>query len=93
MIDQPFANHNGGDIEWGPDDMLWIGTGDGGAADDPDGRAQRLSDPLGKILRLDPSLEGIWKRPRAFLTTPMPTAPTVPAATPSPWCGPRRANP
>ena len=58
VIDQPFANHNGGDIEWGPDDMLWIGTGDGGAADDPDGRAQRLSDPLGKILRLDPSLEG-----------------------------------
>ncbi len=58
VIDQPFPNHNGGDILWGPDDMLWIGTGDGGAADDPDGRSQRLGDPLGKILRLDPSLEG-----------------------------------
>ncbi|MCB1271394.1 MAG: PQQ-dependent sugar dehydrogenase [Microthrixaceae bacterium] len=58
VIDQPFINHNGGDIAWGPDGMLWIGTGDGGDANDPDGRAQRLTDPLGKILRLDPSLPG-----------------------------------
>jgi glucose/arabinose dehydrogenase len=58
VIDQPFPNHNGGDLAWGPDNMLWIGTGDGGAADDPDGRAQRLTDPLGKVLRLDPSLDG-----------------------------------
>lgn len=57
-IDQPFPNHNGGDLAWGPDNMLWIGTGDGGAADDPDGRAQRLTVPLGKILRLDPALDG-----------------------------------
>lgn len=58
VIDQPFPNHNGGDLAWGPDDMLWIGTGDGGGANDPEGRAQRLTDLLGKILRLDPSLEG-----------------------------------
>lgn len=57
-IEQPFPNHNGGDLAWGPDNMLWIGTGDGGAADDPDGRAQRLTELLGKVLRLDPSLEG-----------------------------------
>lgn len=58
VIDQPFPNHNGGDLAWGPDDMLWIGTGDGGGANDPEGRAQRLTDPLGKILRLDPTLDG-----------------------------------
>lgn len=58
VIDQPFANHNGGDLAWGPDNMLWIGTGDGGDADDPDGRAQRLTELLGKILRLDPTLDG-----------------------------------
>jgi glucose/arabinose dehydrogenase len=58
VIDQPFANHNGGDLAWGPDGMLWVGTGDGGAADDPDGRAQRLDTLLGKLLRIDPSLRG-----------------------------------
>lgn len=58
VIDQPFQNHNAGGLAWGPDDMLWFGTGDGGSGDDPDGRAQRLSDPLGKLLRLDPSLPG-----------------------------------
>lgn len=58
VIDQPFANHNGGDLAWGPDDKLWVGTGDGGGADDPEGRAQRLTDPLGKILRIDPTLVG-----------------------------------
>lgn len=58
VIDQPFPNHNGGDLAWGPDDKLWVGTGDGGSADDPEGRAQRLTDPLGKILRLDPALAG-----------------------------------
>ena len=57
-IDQPFSNHNAGGIEWGPDDMVWFGTGDGGSGGDPDGRAQRLSDPLGKILRFDPTLGG-----------------------------------
>jgi len=54
-IDQPFANHNGGSLRFGPDGMLWAGFGDGGAADDPDGRAQDRSTRLGKILRLDPS--------------------------------------
>ena len=58
VIDQPFRNHNAGGMDWGPDQMLWFGTGDGGSGGDPDGRAQRLSDPLGKLLRLDPSLPG-----------------------------------
>src|SRR5437764_6762902 len=48
-----FANHNGGQLQFGPDGYLYIGTGDGGSAGDPSNRAQTLGDPLGKILRLD----------------------------------------
>ncbi len=51
--DQPFANHNGGQILFGPDGFLYLGLGDGGAANDPEGRAQDLSEVLGSILRLD----------------------------------------
>lgn len=54
-VAQPYANHNGGDILVGPDGMLWIGLGDGGAADDPEQRAQDPNDLLGKILRIDPA--------------------------------------
>jgi glucose/arabinose dehydrogenase len=53
FIAQPFANHNGGNIVFGPDGYLYIGMGDGGSADDPDHRAQNLSDLLGKMLRID----------------------------------------
>ena len=53
VVDQPFANHNGGHIAFGPDKFLYVGLGDGGAAGDPDGRAQDLFEPLGKILRID----------------------------------------
>ena len=48
-----FANHNGGQLQFGPDGYLYIGTGDGGSGGDPNDRAQNLNDPLGKILRLD----------------------------------------
>jgi glucose/arabinose dehydrogenase len=51
--DQPYANHNGGQVAFGPDGLLYLGLGDGGAANDPEGRAQNLSDLLGSILRLD----------------------------------------
>lgn len=54
-IEQPFANHNGGSLAVGPDGMLYAGFGDGGAANDPAGRAQDLSTQLGKLLRLDPT--------------------------------------
>jgi glucose/arabinose dehydrogenase len=51
--DQPFANHNGGQIAFGPDGFLYVGLGDGGGSGDPDGRGQNLSDLLGSILRID----------------------------------------
>jgi glucose/arabinose dehydrogenase len=51
--DQPFSNHNGGQITFGPDGFLYIGLGDGGAGGDPDNRGQRLDEPLGSILRID----------------------------------------
>ncbi|HUD71973.1 MAG TPA: PQQ-dependent sugar dehydrogenase [Dongiaceae bacterium] len=52
-IAQPFANHNGGMIAFGPDGDLYIGMGDGGSANDPGARAQNIDELLGKILRLD----------------------------------------
>jgi glucose/arabinose dehydrogenase len=52
-IAQPFANHNGGMIEFGPDGFLYIASGDGGSANDPQNRAQNVNDLLGKILRID----------------------------------------
>lgn len=52
-LDQPAANHNGGMLAFGPDGMLWIGTGDGGAANDIFGNAQNPDALLGKMLRID----------------------------------------
>jgi glucose/arabinose dehydrogenase len=52
-ITQPFANHNGGQLAFGPDRMLYAGSGDGGSGGDPQGNAQRLTTLLGKILRVD----------------------------------------
>lgn len=57
-IDQPHANHNGGNLEFGPDGYLYIGMGDGGSGGDPDRRSLNLSELLGKMLRIDPTPSG-----------------------------------
>ncbi len=52
-VDQPYANHNGGMVAFGPDEMLYIGMGDGGSGGDPENHAQTRSDLLGDMLRLN----------------------------------------
>lgn len=52
-IAQPFANHNGGQLAFGPDGLLYVGSGDGGSGGDPLGNGQNTASLLGKVLRLD----------------------------------------
>ena len=52
-IDQPYPNHNGGGLAFGPDGGLYVGTGDGGSGGDPENRAQNMATLFGKMLRLD----------------------------------------
>lgn len=54
-INQPYSNHNGGHLAFGPDGHLYIGVGDGGSGGDPENHAQNTNDLLGTILRLDVS--------------------------------------
>lgn len=65
-IEQPFANHNGGSLAIGPDGHLYVGVGDGGAADDPLGAGQDPDQILGSIVRIDPTPTG----PEPYLIPP-----------------------
>src|SRR5581483_6953679 len=75
-VDDPYPNHNGGNVAFGPDGYLYVGLGDGGSGGDPQGHAQDLSSPLGKMLRLDPS-------PDVVAGTPYTVPPSNPYATSS----------
>jgi len=57
-VDQPYPNHNGGLVLFGPDEKLYIGLGDGGSAGDPDRNGLDPTTLLGKILRIDPAADG-----------------------------------
>lgn len=71
VIEQPYSNHNGGGIAVGPDNMVYIGMGDGGSANDPERYSLNMSSLLGKMLRIDPRDEGGYDIPtdNPFVTT------------------------
>ena len=58
FVAQPYSNHNGGGVAFGPDGKLYVGTGDGGSGGDPENRAQNLSSQLGKMIRIDVDKRG-----------------------------------
>jgi glucose/arabinose dehydrogenase len=58
LVEQPYQNHNGGQLQFGPDGYLYTGMGDGGSGGDPENRAQNPSSRLGKLLRLNVGEQG-----------------------------------
>lgn len=62
-VDQPFPNHNGGQVLFGPDGRLYVMLGDGGSSGDPLGTGQALGDLLGSILRIEPLEQGGYAVP------------------------------
>jgi hypothetical protein len=69
-VDQPYINHNGGKVAFGPDGYLYIGFGDGGSGNDPENRAQDRTTLLGKILRINVDSAGIGLRYSIPTTNP-----------------------
>src|SRR5256885_1982129 len=68
-VEQPFTNHDGGNVVFGPEGFLYFGLGDGGSGGDPMGNAQNLGVLLGKLLRLDPAT-GRAPVSNPFVSTP-----------------------
>ena len=64
FVDQPYSNHNGGQLVFGPDGRLYVGMGDGGSGGDPENRAQNLASRLGKLLAINVDRRGA--RPQIF---------------------------
>jgi glucose/arabinose dehydrogenase len=64
FVAQPFSNHNGGNLAFGPDGYLYVGLGDGGSEGDPQGNGQRLDTMLAKMLRIAPRASGGYAIPR-----------------------------
>jgi glucose/arabinose dehydrogenase len=61
-VEDPYSNHNGGQLAFGPDGLLYVGMGDGGSGGDPENRAQDLDSQLGKLLRIDVDRRGAdWR--------------------------------
>jgi len=58
FVDQPYENHNGGQLEFDRNGYLYVGMGDGGSGGDPENRAQNLQSRLGKLLRINPTRKG-----------------------------------
>lgn len=81
-LDQPFSNHNGGAIRFGPDGMLYLGFGDGGSGGDPLGAGQDLSTLLGKVIRIDVSSSSASQRYQVPADNPFVN---VPGAQPEIW--------
>jgi glucose/arabinose dehydrogenase len=59
FVRQPYANHNGGQLAFGPDGRLYVGMGDGGAGGDPENRAQSMRSLLGKLLSINVATKGV----------------------------------
>jgi glucose/arabinose dehydrogenase len=66
FVDQPYPNHNGGQLAFGPDGLLYVGMGDGGSGGDPENRAQNLSQRLGKLLKVNATKRGAQPQIAAY---------------------------
>jgi hypothetical protein len=80
-IPHPRGNHNGGQLQFGPDGFLYVGTGDGGGGGDPDRAGQNLGSLLGKLLRIEPRASG----GAAYTVPPSNPFVGVPNARPEVW--------